>query len=232
MEAAAILIAEAVVMPTRFGQLWQTRLSERVRWLFTYRGVDATEGRGQFVSQVRGLVAEFWRWAWQDGIAQFGLRLEDLTGLELMALNATISKDQSYVPGFGQYIVDNSAHHVQDLPRRRTSPQRWHDVVYSSPQWSKVNARMETWFNSYNAVVTQARQMAAGDRPMEWVLGPTEHCRDCLNYAGRVYRASTWGKWNVYPQHMSLACHGFRCQCRLMVTSSPLTPGRPPRMTG
>lgn len=210
MELTAVLIAEAIAMPTQMGRVWAERLTNQVHILFTYRGIDATGYRGQFVRTVQGLVEEFWRWAWSEGIEDFGLRMEDLTGLELMALNATIAKDQGFVPGFAQFIVDNSAHHVEGAPSRRISGQRWSDYVYASSQWSKVNARLQSWLNAYNAVVTQARQMAAGDRPMEWVLGPTEHCVDCLNYAGRVYRASIWGKWDIYPQHPSLACHGFR----------------------
>ena len=54
----------------------------------------------------------------------------------------------------------------------------------------------------------------------EWVMGPTEHCGDCVSYAAMGPLPS--GRWAAiadqrghYPQSPQLECKGLHCQCRL-----------------
>jgi len=156
-------------------------------------------------------VATSWRRAWADGIKEFGLTLDDMTAEELLALNAQIMDDQNQVRGYVEWVDANRASyeisHIQD--GRQTSWTEWTRQAFALDRWKKVEARMRVWWNSYHRVQNMARQLAAGDRPMEWVLGPTEHCTSCSNYAGRVYRASTWLKYGIRPQMPSLECGGF-----------------------
>jgi hypothetical protein len=96
-----------------------------------------------------------------------------------------------------------------------------------------VLARAKLWGNRWLDVKNRARQLTCGNRKLRWVLGATEkHCPDCSKYAGRVYRARTWAKWDIRPQHRGLACCGYNCDCRLEDTDAPLNKGRPPAKSG
>jgi len=204
-----------------------------VKGLFAVSGFPGQADAQRLTQELSSLIRTFWPSAWADGIKPFGLTMGDLTGLELFALESAISRDVAALPGFSQFVLQNNWRTIGDVPSRRTSPDRWREAIYGSPQWSKIQARIRLWWNGYHRIESEARQLAAGDRLMMWILGPTEqHCPDCSKYAGRVYRGSTWAKWDVRPQHPRLACHGFNCQCRLQITTEPVTPGRPPRMTG
>jgi len=176
-----------------------------------------------------------WRQAWADGIKPLGLTMEDLTGLELFALDAAIDRDRPLYDGFIQWVRRNNGSSL--IPLRKPDgeywePDKWKRELKKTGTWGTVQNRMHMWWNAYHRVADEARMLAAADQPLQWVLGKAEHCRDCLSYAGRVYRGSTWAKWDIRPQHPSLACHGVLCACRLLVSTGPLTPGRPPGMTG
>lgn len=67
---------------------------------------------------------------------------------------------------------------------------------------------------------------------LEWLYGDTEHCADCLNLNGRVYRASIWKKYDIQPKGDGLQCGGYNCQCKLIKTTKPVTKGRPPNLIG
>jgi hypothetical protein len=92
--------------------------------------------------------------------------------------------------------------------------------------------RGELWVNRYNEVVNKARANASSDPKLGWQLGSTKtHCKDCQNLSGKVYRGSTWTKWNVAPQSENLECKGFKCRCSLSPSASPVTKGRPPMLS-
>lgn len=52
-----------------------------------------------------------------------------------------------------------------------------------------------------------------------WVLGPTEHCMDCLEQAGKgEMSGSHWremAEQGIYPKSPLLFCTGLYCQCEL-----------------
>jgi hypothetical protein len=75
--------------------------------------------------------------------------------------------------------------------------------------------------------------MAAADQKGQWKYGDTTaHCPSCAAYAGRVYRNSVWTKWleplDMMPRGKGLACGGWQCDCSIVKTSEPVTPGKPP----
>lgn len=210
---------------------WANRVQEQIDLIYF-----DTAGWRAANEQLTGYLPSAWRNAWQDGIREFGLTMSDLTGLELFALSTTIDSDRPHLAGFISFVNRNRA--ATERPwfygaENQPSFKEWKKWAAQRPVYGTIKARMRLWWNAYHRVSTEAKQQAAGDRPMIWSLGPTkENCRDCLNYNGRVYRASTWGKWDIRPQSPRLACHGVNCLCRLRVTTEPITPGRPPGMTG
>ena len=92
----------------------------------------------------------------------------------------------------------------------------------------KVFARIELWVNRWEDVYNQALLMGRENPKLKWVVGPTEHCTTCLKLNGKVKRASTWEASGWRPQSRDLACGGWKCQCRLVPTTEPLTKGRLP----
>ncbi|RLC88775.1 MAG: hypothetical protein DRJ03_01620 [Chloroflexi bacterium] len=87
--------------------------------------------------------------------------------------------------------------------------------------------------NHYFTNGTAVYNLEIDDLPEFFANGILIHnCIDCLNYSGRVYRASIWAKYDIRPQHPNLACHGYNCKCHFEVTTENAWPGRPPGMTG
>jgi hypothetical protein len=168
--------------------------------------------RNEFWSLMRSAVNFGLNLGWADGAKTVGIGPEDYP------TNITTEKEQyimnqlGYIDGFGAYIEENSKANGKLL--------------------GSLNPRLNMWANQYNHMKNWAMSADASNPRLKWIYGPTEHCPDCLNLNGRVYRAKTWRKWGVAPQSPGLACHGFHCQCRLDPTTDDITPGRPPNIGG
>lgn len=155
---------------------------------------------------------------WADAAEQSGLTRDDLTVEELsimtMRQRAVDQEARAYLPAYFQQI--------------------WGGIKKDPPQPSRASfeARLAIWINMRAAALNEALSVISRDAKLEWIYSDTEHCRDCAKYNGRVYRASTWARYGIRPQHPSLACHGFHCQCVLSPTDKPVNKGKPPAMTG
>lgn len=189
---------------------------------------------GQFKAAVRAAVRKLWigagdlfdffedmdraisfhfNAAWNEGANQCGIRPDERTPEEEQRLTTLITQNRQYIYGFGEAVQEGSKANGGLL----------------GPQMS----RAEMWVNRYNEVRSIALQMACENTKLRWQINPAkESCRSCLKLNGRVYRASIWAKYNIYPQNTdgSLACHGYRCGCSFIVTTDPVTPGRPPKL--
>lgn len=151
--------------------------------------------------------------AWREGAAKCGVAANELSADELDALAKAVEDEYGYIGNFAGAVREQDK-----LGGGKLQP---------------LFDRAELWANRYPDIVNRAQVMACGDKKLEWILGPTEeHCADCSKYNGRVYRASTWAKADIRPQHSGLACHGFQCLCRFEPTDKKLTRGKPPGMTG
>ncbi len=151
--------------------------------------------------------------AWHEGMRRVGLKPEDMTMVEMMALNTAILSAGRHVTRFVAWA------------EMRTRA----DGVLLRTLWPRV----ETWINGYDAIVNRAAVMAGKDGPLEWRLGVAEHCTSCLKLDGKVKRASWWTENNVLPRVPGapwLACKGWRCQCGLFPTDKPLSRGRMPKL--
>ena len=100
-------------------------------------------------------------------------------------------------------------------------------------KYRQILYRVKIWANRYTAIYKQTKMLASGNKKLMWVWNPEkEHCFDCANLNGRVYRAHTWKKWDIYPQSTDLECGGWYCGCTLKATDEKCTPGRPPMIKG
>jgi hypothetical protein len=150
------------------------------------------------------------RQAWYEGAQEVGVEPSELTPSEISALRALIISEQQYIGGLLADIEANSKANGGKL--------------------TPLLSRADMWANRWHDARSKAMLIARDDQKLRWDLGPTEqHCDDCANYNGRVYRASIWRKYGVQPQSRSLSCRGYRCLCVLTPTTEPGTPGHPPR---
>ena len=151
--------------------------------------------------------------AWYQGAAECGIKPSELTETELNKLADEIATEISYVSKMGKDILRNSK--------------------AEGGKWGTFKKRLSLWANKYDTIYNMAMSYACKDKKLVWVINPKkEHCSDCLRMSGRVYRASIWKKYNISPRMRSLACGGFLCGCSFEITNAPVTPGRPPAITG
>ena len=168
-----------------------------------------------FVDNMTSAIFKGYEQAWQEGAAQCGMAVADRTAAEQQRLDREVNSDLGHVPGLADFIALNSKANGGKL--------------------GASLSRAELWANRYNFVVGIAQQVSCADMKYMWVVGPTDHCRDCATYDGRIYRGSTWAAVGAQPQSRRLECGGYRCQCSLVPVTSPSVrawPGRPPAPTG
>jgi len=152
--------------------------------------------------------------AWSEGAKRGGSSVIDLPPEGQQVLRNMISTDYTHVPGFVSYLSLRNAMYLEGRKKEAL------DQAYN---------RAVQWTNRYSEVATRAELLARQDQKMIWSLGPIEHCDSCLTFSGRVYRASTWLKYNAIPRSWRLCCTGRHCQCRLTPAPDlPMTRGRFP----
>ena len=163
-------------------------------------------------SMVSAIDRSFHR-AWYEGIAEYGFKPDEMTPEEVTRLGEEINGQIPYIVPFAQAI------------QRSTKA--------LGGKIAPFYFRAEMWGNRYGAVKSIARQSVAGDGKILWQWNPLkEHCPDCARLNGRVYRASTWRKYNIEPRSRLLACEGYKCGCTFVPTTERCTPGRPPNIAG
>lgn len=167
----------------------------------------------EFISLLYETVRAGFTAAWHAGAKEMGIQPDELTVDERQALRGEMTLDFAYIVGFAAAIEAGSKANQGKL--------------------APLMRRAELWMQRYLAVRNHAKQMAARDRKLKWVMHPLkEHCPDCLRLNGRVYRASTWGRYGLEPQSHDLQCGGWRCGCEFVPTDERATGGRPPRIGG
>ena len=161
---------------------------------------------GDFHSQMFSTIDRGLTRAWGEGMAECGLKLDEMTPEELQRLNEEKIPRLQRVDPLADFIIRSQGR----------------GVALSAA----VSERLRLWANDYRGVRAIGAAMACGNRKKQWRLGPTKkHCRSCGGFANRVYRYSTWLKYGALPQNRALCCHGYRCMCRLADTDRPITRG-------
>lgn len=181
---------------------------------FAVRGLwTGVIDRDQFDEQMRVLINRRLEQAWNEGAAECGIKPDEFLLEDRLTLARAIGEELGHINGLAIRVEENSKKNKGKL----------------TPLLNRVST---LWLNRYNELVNLAKQQVCGDEKLIWVLGSTKvHCRDCLNYNGRVYRGSVWKRNNIEPQSMRLFCRGRRCLCDLKPTNLPVTKGRVPAPT-
>jgi len=170
-------------------------------------------GQADFTSAMKAAIKRNLTNAWNEGIKDCGLTPDELTEEEIEARDNFIESQYDYISGFAEAIRESDK--------------------LSGEKLQPLFARAEMWINRYADARNQAKIMACENKKLTWVIGPTEqHCPDCAGYNGKTYRATAWAKAGARPQSDRLACHGFRCKCRLDVTTKRASRGQPAAPTG
>jgi len=168
----------------------------------------------QFFDVMLMTVRRFLTMAWQEGAKECGVLLSDMSPEERIALEQAIAYENQWIAGLGNAAEEGSRANGGML--------------------TPLYVRLETWIGRYKGVRDKAKTMSCGDKKLKWVQGPTEKsCSSCSKLNGKVKRASYWNRVGVLPRvHGSpyLACNGFRCQCELLVTDEPCSPGPLPSL--
>lgn len=163
----------------------------------------------QFRSAMQSAIKRNLTNAWTEGARDCGISADELSEDETKALAEFIAEQIGYISGFASAIREG-------------------DKV-SKGKLQPLFDRSDMWINRYADARERAKSLACGNKKLEWQVGPTEHCRDCLSYNGKVYRANMWGE--IRPQSSCLACGGFRCQCKRQVTDKRASRGKPKPMS-
>ncbi len=166
-----------------------------------------------FVDGMIGAIRRGFTIAWYEGASACNIKPSELTAEEINRLNQEIVVEQNFVLSFAQDI--------------------WTGRKETGGKLGPLLERAKMWGDRYGSIRDLAMAMACGDVKKKWVWNPLkEHCTDCMRLNGRVYRLSTWNKYNIRPKSRLLACRGYRCGCEWVDTIEPCTPGRPPQIAG
>lgn len=165
--------------------------------------------RPQFTSQVNKVLQKELTRAWIEGARDCGVSPDELTEDELKAREDFISNQVGFIEGFAEAIRENNKKSGGDI--------------------FPLFERAKKWLERYPEAKANGHAMACADQKAEFFYGKTrEHCSTCRGLVGRVYRYSTWIKYNAVPPHnWNFACRGG-CQCQLRTTDKPITKGRFP----
>lgn len=151
--------------------------------------------------------------AWGTGALQCGIYSGEFTDDEMVALEIETNLEISHLGGFADAIQTNSKANEGAL--------------------QPLLNRADAWAQSYNRIVSRANVMACADQKLRWEYGDTiDHCDDCAQYEGRVYRGSVWDAAGVYPKSHDLQCFGIWCDCKQVPTTERITPGKVPALIG
>jgi len=197
-------------MPDRIAD-YRAAVRAAVRGVWTGAFTSAAQGSDALFPAIR----RYFLLAFNEGMAECGVKPEERTEKERKALVARIKEELSHVPAFMKAVYDGRKGSEKGRPL------------------ASFLSRAEMWANRYTELRDLGKMMACGDRKMMWVWHPEkEHCDSCRRLNGKVKRASQWEAAQakgIYPKSPSLLCGGFRCGCELLSTDAPMSKGKLPR---
>lgn len=216
-----------------------TILTEFVEYEPTDTLLSEQSGADAYAKDIRGIARAVWQglpvdgyslmWdtvglgieaAWREGAASCGIAEDELTIDEQLRRDMLINEQRGHIMGFLDWVYSS----------RRDGP--------APLKWASIRQRAGMWGNAWNKAYNEAKARACADQKLMWKLHgrrlTKESCEDCLSLNGRIYRASVWAKYGVFPQSPDLACNGFNCGCSFVDAPAGAysSRGRPPRLKG
>lgn len=169
----------------------------------TYRAGLRSAARGlwtgtfslsQFQNEMRTLINRRLTQAFEEGAKECGIKPDELTPEEQLALGRAIQEELSHVGELANRIEANSKANGGKL----------------TPLLNRVST---LWLNRYRDLKNRAIQLTCQDKKLIWRLGPTEvSCRTCPRLDKKVKRASVWRRRELRPQdppNSRLECQGY-----------------------
>ena len=211
------LPAEMVDDVLAVGRALVTKLHERKSydqyrsrlWGAMVRLFNGGKGASFESSFLRSIDAQLTQ-AWNEGADSVGVAPDEMTRDDTDVLRAIIDNETAFISGVqGDIRADADAGMARE------------DFD------SKYGARVDLWANRYNETVNRARMVFGKKQRFEWQLGATEeHCSTCNALDGIIAFGYEWEEARFHPQmppNDLLECHGWRCDCSLVPTSSRRT---------
>lgn len=198
------LVGDPIVLSI---QRYKTSLSEAVTGLWREQWT-----MDEFLDAMEAAVQRNLKIGFLEGASECGLIESELSKVEIKARDDYINEQLTFALDFGKDI---------------TALRDEYPLAY-------FRRRADTWANRYREIEALGNQLVCGNLKKVWEIDPTKdnHCCDCLNMEGRIYRNEIWLKHSIRPGSINLACFGGFCGCKLTTTDQPLTKGTPPRLRG
>ena len=151
--------------------------------------------------------------AWQEGAKRAGILPDEMTDVELKAMQANIYQQLSYIAGYAAFIDSQSKANGGKL--------------------ASVMPRLGMWAARWREFENLGFLYAGQDEKLTWRLSSTvrKHCGSCVKLSGKCKRKSQWIAADIYPKHRDLECGGYACGCFQEPTPfAPLSKGKLPSL--
>jgi len=168
--------------------------------------------RPQFESNMKRLIENEFRIAFEDGVKRGGASMSDLTDEQRAKIGELIAQEQSHVAQFADAIIERSRAEGGRL--------------------GQLQARADNWIVRFSQVEKYGYAVANWDKRLVWRRNPqADGCVDCLKLDGKVKFGRVFFEQDVIPQSSRLNCF-LGCRCDLEETDMPISRGRLPRLIG
>lgn len=207
-DRTALTTAAGVIIAMRGIADFRRNLRQQTR-----RYWNEVDSHMDFVIGMSNAIDRGFRQAWRAGAAECGIRPQDYSDAEIAELQRRINDQFPFITALATDFSD--------------------ELRSSDGKLLSLYGRLELWVARYEEIRNQAKVMACKNAPLEWVLGIAEHCKSCRKLEGKVKRASFWQESGILPRRAGadyLECNGYKCQCSLVRTDKPITPGPLPRL--
>src|SRR5512133_1859375 len=158
----------------------------------------------QFVDDFNVFIDNQFGRAWREGARDMGVNPNQFTDEDYNELARRIEEEQGHMLQLADDLLSARA---------------------SQSGLEPFRGRADMYANRYNDILNAAHVWFGGKRMLEWQYGDTDHCNDCSRLNGIVASADDWKESGWQPQSRDLECGGYHCQCRLVPTDKPPTPG-------
>lgn len=149
--------------------------------------------RVRFGIVLRSLISRYGNMAYEDGLQDGGVSVRDKSDEDRAKIRDLIREQSRFVTQFANNIYQGrlTVHNIEQ--------------------------RAGMWYRKSISPFYDAGLLSANRNGLyEWVLGPTEHCKDCLRLNEQRHRLKDWTRKGWLPQASKLECGGYNCKCNLV----------------
>lgn len=179
---------------------------QRALWDYTRKFHAGDMDVSAFLDKFIALVEDQARRAWNEGMRNVGQDPARMGIPQRARLQEIINQEFNHVLDFASEIED---------------------AKNAGKPVDPFKSRVSLWANRYPNIVNEAQAFCAPYDRYQWKYGDTvQHCSSCAALNGIVATGEQWRMSGVMPQNPPnprLECGGWKCRCRLVPTTEPLT---------